>query len=93
MKEIIKNNDMDKNLPLGAENDPRAPWNEKEPKAEKLEVELEVIVVKKISFYMNEGYTPLQLRNVLEEYVQNCFPSKKNEWKVCDIDYEVSSRK
>ena len=26
---------MDKNLPLGAENDPRAPWNEKEPKAEK----------------------------------------------------------
>ncbi len=80
---------MSSNLPLGAENDPRAPWNEPEPKLINVNVELEVIIVKNVTLEIEEEYTNYSLYNALREYAYEKFPKKKNDWKVMDIDYEI----
>ena len=80
---------MSNNLPLGAENDPMAPWNESKPKLIDLEVEVVVIVSKKINVIMEEGYTNLQLFNTLKEYADTKFSKEKNDWEVADVDYNI----
>ena len=80
---------MSNNLPLGAENDPMAPWNEPEPKIVDLEVEITVIIAKKMVIRVEEGYTNFQLFNALKEYADTQFFKEKNAWEVLDIDYEV----
>ncbi len=80
---------MSNNLPLGAENDPRAPWNEPEPKLIDVEVGLDVIVTRNVIVQMEEGYTSTELDDTLIRYAESKFSKEKNDWKVMDIDYEV----
>lgn len=80
---------MSSNLPLGAENDPRAPWNEPEPKLIDLEVEVVVTISKKIKVQMDDGYTNSDLYNTLKDYVDTIFSKEKNDWEILDIDYEM----
>lgn len=80
---------MSNNLPLGAENDPRAPWNEPEPKLIDVEVGLEVIVTRNVTVQMEEGFTSTELDNTLISYAESKFHKEKNNWKVMDIAYEI----
>lgn len=80
---------MSNNLPLGAENDPRAPWNEPEPKLIDVEVGLDVIVTRNVIVQMKEGYTSTELEEALIRYADSKFHKEKNDWKVMDIDYEI----
>ncbi len=80
---------MSNNLPLGAENDPRAPWNEPEPKLIDLEVEITATVTKQIRVRIEEGYTNHQLYNTLREYADTQFFKESNAWEVLDVDYEM----
>ena len=80
---------MSSNLPLGAENDPRAPWNEPEPKLIVVEVELSIILSKKVKLALEEGYTPNQVFELLKEYTDDWLSKKEDNWKVMDIDYEI----
>ena len=80
---------MSNNLPLGAENDPTAPWNEPEPKIVDVKVDIDVIISKKMTIRMEEGYTNYSLYNALREYAYEKFPKEKNDWEVMDIDYEI----
>ena len=80
---------MSNNLPLGAENDPRAPWNEPEPKLLDIEVELDIIVTRNVTVQMEEGFTSTELDDTLIRYAESKFSKEKNDWKVMDIDYEI----
>ncbi len=80
---------MSNNLPLGAENDPRAPWNEPEPKLIDIEVELNIIVTRNVTVQMEEGFTSTELDDTLIRYVESKFSKEKNDWKVMDIDYKI----
>ena len=80
---------MSNNLPLGAENDPRAPWNEPEPKLIDVEVKLDIIVASNVTVQMEEGYTSTELNDTLIRYAESKFSKEKNDWKVIDIDYEI----
>ena len=80
---------MSNNLPLGAENDPRAPWNESEPKLIFVEVKLDVIVTRKVTIQMKEDYTDSDLEDILIGYAYKKLSKEKNDWKVMDIDYEM----
>ena len=80
---------MSNNLPLGAENDPRAPWNEPERKLIDVEVELEVIVTRNVIIQMSEGYISTELNDALISYAESKFHKEKNNWKVIDIDYKI----
>ena len=80
---------MSNNLPLGAENDPRAPWNEPEPELIDVEVELEVIVTRNVIIQMSEGYISTELNDALVSYAESKFYKEKNNWKVIDIDYKI----
>jgi len=86
MKEIIKNNDMNKNLPLGAENDPRAPWNEKEPETVDFNSTVTIIISKKISFQIEEGLNRSDKNNSVIEELKKDFNIE--EWEINDLDYE-----
>lgn len=80
---------MSNNLPLGAENDPRAPWNESEPKLIDVEVRLDVIVTRNVIVQMEEGYTSTELDDTLIRYAESKFSKEKNDWKVVNIDYKI----
>ena len=80
---------MSNNLPLGAENDPRAPWNEPEPELIDLEVEVVVTISKKINVQIDNGYTNLDLYDTLKDYVDTKFSKEKNNWEVIEVDYEI----
>lgn len=85
----LNGNKMSSNLPPGAENDPRAPWNEKKPELVKVEVELSIILSKKVKLVLEEGYTPNQVFELLKEYVDDWLSKEKDKWEVSDIDYEI----
>ena len=80
---------MSSNLPLGAENDPRAPWNEPEPKLLDIEVELDIIVTRNVTVQMEEGFTSTELDDTLIRYAESKFSKEKNDWKVMNTDYEI----
>ena len=80
---------MSNNLPLGAENDPRAPWNQPEPELIDLEVEVVVTISKKINVQIEDGYTNLDLYDTLKDYVDTKFSKEKNNWEVIEVDYEI----
>ena len=80
---------MSSNLPLGAENDPRAPWNQPEPELIDLEVEVVVTISKKINVQIDNGYTNLDLYDTLKDYVDTKFSKEKNNWEVIEVDYEI----
>lgn len=80
---------MSNNLPLGAENDPRAPWNQPEPELIDLEVEVVVTISKKINVQIDNGYTNLDLYDTLKDYVDTKFSKEKNNWEVIEVDYEI----
>ena len=80
---------MSNNLPLGAENDPTAPWNEPEPKLLDIEVELDIIVTRNVTVQMEEGFTSTELDDTLIRYAESKFSKEKNDWKVMNTDYEI----
>ena len=80
---------MSSNLPLGAENDPRAPWNEPEPKLIDIEVDVVVTISKTIKIQIEDGYHNSNLYDTIKDYVDTIFSKEKNDWEVLDIDYEI----
>ena len=77
---------MDKNLPLGAKNDPRAPWNEKEPEMQDLDLKVTFIISKNISITTKKFIDTDELLKIIEDEVKENF--KIEEWEINDIDYE-----
>ena len=53
--------------PLGAENDPRAPFNEKPKKIVSVNVTISVTYSKTLDIAAPEGYTDADLREIVEE--------------------------
>jgi len=53
--------------PPGAANDPRAPYNQKEPAEVEVEVTVSVTYSKNFKVVVQEGYTDADLREVIEE--------------------------
>ena len=77
---------MDKNLPLGTKNDPRAPWNEKEPETVDFNSTVTIIISKKISFQIEEGLNRSDKNNSVIEELKKDFNIE--EWEINDLDYE-----
>lgn len=74
------------NLPLGAENDPRAPWNEEEPETVDFNSTVTIIISKKISFQIEEGLNRSDKNNSVIEELKKDFNIE--EWEINDLDYE-----
>jgi vancomycin resistance protein YoaR len=53
--------------PLGAENDPRAPYNQKDPEKVKVKVTVSVTYHKDFEVKVEEGYSDADLRDAIEE--------------------------
>lgn len=53
--------------PLGAANDPRAPYNQKEPEKVKVKVTVSVTYHKDFTVEVEKGYTDADLRDAIEE--------------------------
>ena len=77
---------MNKNLPLGAENDPRAPWNEKERGTEKLNLEVYITLTKDITIEVPEESSTQEIRDILKTLFKDDF--KKIRWNIVEIDWE-----
>ena len=77
---------MSKNLPLGAENDPRAPWNEKERGTEELNLEVYITSTKDITIEVPEEASTQEIRDVLKTLFKDDF--KKIRWNIVEIDWE-----
>ena len=77
---------MSKNLPLGAENDPRAPWNEKERGTEELNLEVYIISTKDITIEVPKEASTQEIRDVLKTLFKDDF--KKIRWNIVEIDWE-----
>ena len=77
---------MSKNLPLGAENDPRAPWNEKERGTEELNLEVYITSTKDITIEVPEQASTQEIRDVLKTLFKDDF--KKIRWNIVEIDWE-----
>lgn len=74
------------NLPLGAENDPRAPWNEEEPETVDFNSTVTIIISKEISFQIEEGLDRSDINNSVIEELKKDFNIE--EWEINDLDYE-----
>ena len=74
------------NLPLGAENDPRAPWNEGEPETVDFNSTVTIIISKTISFQIEEGLNRSDKNNSIIEELKKDFNIE--EWEINDLDYE-----
>ena len=77
---------MSKNLPLGAENDPRAPWNEKERGTEELNLEVYITSTKDITIEVPEESSTQEIRDILKTLFKDDF--KKIRWNIVEIDWE-----
>ena len=77
---------MSKNLPLGAENDPRAPWNEKERGTEELNLEVYIISTKDITIEVPKKASTQEIRDILKTLFKDDF--KKIRWNIVEIDWE-----
>ena len=61
---------MDSSLggyPMGADNDPRAPWNQKDQEKVKVKVLVSVTYSKSAELILEEGYTDANLREKVQE--------------------------
>ena len=53
--------------PLGAENDPRAPYNQKDPEKVKVKVTVSVTYSRSLEVKVEEGYTNVDLTEAVQE--------------------------
>ena len=74
------------NLPLGAKNDPRAPWNEKEPTMQDLDLKVIFIISKNVSITAKEPVDTDELLRIIKDEVKENF--RIEEWEIDDIDWE-----
>lgn len=77
---------MSKNLPLGAENDPRAPWNEEELKLEDVQLDITLTISSIITLQIPEGSTNKDINMELKSFIGDDFNG--NDWKINDIDWK-----
>ena len=66
--------------PLGADQDPRAPWNQKDPEKIKVKVTVSVTYHKDFEVEVEEGYTDADLREAIEEMdvLPNCIIAEEH---------------
>ena len=73
------------NLPAGAENDPRAPWNEPEVEYETLDLEVSLTVTKSISIEVVRGSDNIEIAENIRTEVEKGL--SEIGWKIEDIDW------
>lgn len=66
--------------PLGADQDPRAPWKQKDPEKIKVKVTVSVTYHKDFEVEVEEGYTDADLREAIEEMdvLPNCIIAEEH---------------
>lgn len=66
--------------PLGADQDPRAPWKQKDPEKIKVKVTVSVTYHKDFEVEVEEGYTDADLREAIEEMdvLPNCIITEEH---------------
>ena len=73
------------NYPLGAKDDPRAPWNEKPIRAEVVEVEVVLTVSRNVSFKVPIDADIMDISIAVDNYVNNVYDNE--DWIVNEIDW------
>ena len=73
------------NYPLGAKDDPRAPWNEKPIRAEVIEVEVVLTVSRNVSLKVPIDADVLDISIAVDNYVNNVYDNE--DWGVNEIDW------
>ncbi len=73
------------NYPLGAKDDPRAPWNEKPMKAEVVEVEVVLTVSRNVTLKVPIDADVLDVSIAVENYVDNVYNDE--EWILNECDW------
>lgn len=68
---------MSNNLPLGAENDPRAPWNEKPIETEEIEVEVILVVSRNVTLKVPVGADNMDINVAVDNYVNATYNDEK----------------
>ena len=82
---FIKNNVDMSNYPLGAKDDPRAPWNEKPIRMKEVEVEVVLTVSRNVSLKVPIDADVLDVSIAVENYIDNVYNDK--DWIVNEIDW------
>ena len=77
---------MNKNLPLGAEHDPRAPWNEKEQEKRIVELDVSTIISKFITIEIPKNATSKEILDILTPLVEEDI--EPTQWEIGEIDWE-----
>lgn len=73
------------NLPAGAENDPRAPWNEPEVEYKTLDLEVSLTVTKSISIEVVRGSDNIEIAENIRTEVEKGL--SEIGWKIEDVDW------
>ena len=73
------------NYPLGAKDDPRAPWNEKPIRTEEIEVEVVLTVSRNVSLKVPIGADIMDISIAVDNYVNNVYDNE--DWTVNEIDW------
>lgn len=73
------------NYPLGAKDDPRAPWNEKPIRTKEIEVEVVLTVSRNVTLKVPIDADVLDVSVAVENYINNVYNDK--DWIVNEIDW------
>lgn len=73
------------NYPLGAKDDPRAPWNEKPIKMDEIEVEVVLTVSRNVTLKVPIDADVLDVSIAVENYVNNVYDNE--DWTVNEVDW------
>ncbi len=73
------------NYPLGAKDDPRAPWNEQPIRAEVVEVEVVLTVSRNVRLKVPIGADIMDISIAVDNYVNNVYDNE--DWTVNEIDW------
>ena len=73
------------NYPLGAKDDPRAPWNEKPIKMDEIEVQVILTVSRNVTLKVPIGSDVLDVSIAVDNYVNNVYNNEG--WIVNEVDW------
>lgn len=73
------------NYPLGAKDDPRAPWNEKPIRMDEIEVEVVLTVSRNVTLKVPIDADVLDVSIAVENYVNNVYDNE--DWTVNEVDW------
>ena len=73
------------NYPLGAKDDPRAPWNEKPIRAKIVEVEVVLTVSRNVILKVPIEADLMDISIAVDNYVNNVYDNE--DWGVNEIDW------